>query len=714
MRLLQSAAILLLAGTCEGHAIEHTISVEPARCNGFPCGDPLQWAQAAARKLTSQSSNQTVIRMSPGTYALTSPLELGAADSSVHWVGPANVSGFVEVTNWTLNVSTGVWTAPLPAPFSSTRLPTQLFVNGDRRVRARMPAVVGGDARNVSAAYSAASSFDLQPMEPCAGEVCPPVDFTGFVYNASDSRLDVSRLRPGGDVVMFHRWSACRAPIAAVFPHNTTVLLGVHCTYAAGSPLGGIGRGKSRWIAEGDPVLVGTPGEWAANGSSMTVSYTPLPGEVPGSNTTLIQLPALSTLLNVSGGDAFSPVQNLHFQDITFQGAADDGSIIGERFAVHGAVEVTFATNVSFAGCQLRGIGGNGLQLGPGVVGLSFDQGVVSDVGGHGLYIAGDLGSSPSGGNNATNVSLTNNRVSDVGLIYFSQPTGILVNGLGGILVAHNDIERSTYAGVQLVWFHGGPPPPESAPPLYNISFNRVADYGMGVLSDFGGIRVAVDGRDNCWNSTDPARMCWVRALVDSNYISGGRHASYGADGFYTDQATAGVTVVRNIIANVGAGALHQHCGLNMTYTNNILFGAAQQQEVGETSPWPLYGAIYGCGWNDYSPPAGISMSFSRNIVVVTAGGVATQHENVTSLGFSSFDNNVYFAQAAPLSSAVLLFPLNATWDEWKAAGNDPQSVNADPLLADPDGGNFTVLPGSPAWAMGWQAIDSEAIGPQV
>ena len=162
MRPLQTAAILLLAGACRGQGTEHTIMISPAHCNGVPCGNPLQWAQAAARKLASQSSNQpaTVIRMSPGEYALTRPLELGTADSSVRWIGPANVSGFIEVTDWTLNVSTGVWTAPLPAPFSPSRLPTQLFVNGDRRVRARMPAVVGGDARNVSAAYSAASSFD--------------------------------------------------------------------------------------------------------------------------------------------------------------------------------------------------------------------------------------------------------------------------------------------------------------------------------------------------------------------------------------------------------------------------------------------------------------------------------------------------------------------------------------------------------------------------
>lgn len=106
-------------------------------------------------------------------------------------------------------------------------------------------------------------------------------------------------------------------------------------------------------------------------------------------------------------------------------------------------------------------------------------------------------------------------------------------------------------------------------------------------------------------------------------------------------------------------------------------------------------------------------MSFSRNIVVITAGGVAKQRENVSSLSVSSFDNNVYFAQPAPGSAAVLLFPLNASWGEWQSEMNDVHSVNANPLLADPYAGNFTVLPESPAWSLGWQAIDTGAIGPQ-
>ena len=73
-------------------------------------------------------------------------------------------------------------------------------------------------------------------------------------------------------------------------------------------------------------------------------------------------------------------------------------------------------------------------------------------------------------------------------------------------------------------------------------------------------------------------------------------------------------------------------------------------------------------------------------------------------------DDNVYFA----LHGAPATFPLGLTLDAWRAAsGNDARSVLADPQLADPAAGDFTVLPGSPAWALGWAAIDTASVGPR-
>ena len=66
-------------------------------------------------------------------------------------------------------------------------------------------------------------------------------------------------------------------------------------------------------------------------------------------------------------------------------------------------------------------------------------------------------------------------------------------------------------------------------------------------------------------------------------------------------------------------------------------------------------------------------------------------------------DGNVFWG-AAPGALGPLHYP-NGTQGlpAWRAAwGCDGSSVEADPLLADPGAGDFRVLPGSPAWALGW------------
>ncbi len=51
-------------------------------------------------------------------------------------------------------------------------------------------------------------------------------------------------------------------------------------------------------------------------------------------------------------------------------------------------------------------------------------------------------------------------------------------------------------------------------------------------------------------------------------------------------------------------------------------------------------------------------------------------------------------------------------WEAWQKAGADTASVIADPLFADARNGDFTLLPGSAALALGFQPIPQDKIGP--
>lgn len=67
-----------------------------------------------------------------------------------------------------------------------------------------------------------------------------------------------------------------------------------------------------------------------------------------------------------------------------------------------------------------------------------------------------------------------------------------------------------------------------------------------------------------------------------------------------------------------------------------------------------------------------------------------------------------------PSKALELQFPNDTTWSQWQASGQDLHGHVADPLFADPANGNFTLLPSSPAFAMGIQQIDlAFGVGPR-
>jgi hypothetical protein len=73
-------------------------------------------------------------------------------------------------------------------------------------------------------------------------------------------------------------------------------------------------------------------------------------------------------------------------------------------------------------------------------------------------------------------------------------------------------------------------------------------------------------------------------------------------------------------------------------------------------------------------------------------------------------DYNLFFAPDIPLDS--LRFNHN-TLDQWHKRGKDIHSLYADPLFKDPAKFDFTLLPNSPAFKLGFRPIDITGIGPR-
>ena len=100
----------------------------------------------------------------------------------------------------------------------------------------------------------------------------------------------------------------------------------------------------------------------------------------------------------------------------------------------------------------------------------------------------------------------------------------------------------------------------------------------------------------------------------------------------------------------------------------------------------------------------------SENIFIVTnnAGSLFSKND-IYPTSTMTFALNVYWSTLNPEDLAWPLPPShNATFVQWQAVGQDVTGVVADPLVASlVTPYNFTLLPGSPALARGFEQINS-------
>ncbi len=436
---------------------------------------------------------------------------------------PTVISGGVEVTSFRESpAGDGLWVAQVPEGVNAS----QLFVGGARRPRARSPNVVGDPAFAVDA-FSAASTHVWAPLCP-ACNASDPANSYGLVYGAGDG-IDASWDFSAAEVNVFSSpWGNEVPHVRRVAPENRTILFK--------SSLGAYGlkafpayETGQRWLLENVRGALDAPGEWYLNISVGTLEYSPFPGEVlEGFSATLAQR---GSLLVVSQ-------DGLAFEDFTVAFAATDASGSRTGFSQSGAVEVA-ASHVALRRMTVVSAGGNCVLLRPGIGDFLLSNSTLLDCGGHGVYMdTQDV---------ASNVVITDTRIHGVGFTYLAQPTGILLNGGSNISAVHNEVINSSYTGLSVAWLHGSALPLTPSPYRFNLSFNRVADFGRGVLSDFGGIRVAINNGDVCFMSD----TCYIPTLVQNNVITGGRHFAYGGNGLYSDNAVAGVDMLDNVIADV-------------------------------------------------------------------------------------------------------------------------------------------------------------------
>jgi hypothetical protein len=164
----------------------------------------------------------------------------------------------------------------------------------------------------------------------------------------------------------------------------------------------------------------------------------------------------------------------------------------------------------------------------------------------------------------------------------------------------------------------------------------------------------------------------------------------YGGWGIYPDQGSHDLLIQDNLAYRCQDGALFAHHNQDVTAENNILaLNRSAQIERG------------GIG--------GFELTCRRNIIYYREGhAIGTYGIENAGTGVCAFDHNLYWNA----SGQPVLFG-NKRLAEWQALGQDQLGLVADPLFVDPERGDFTLRPDSPAARIGFAPWDMKALGPR-
>ena len=304
-----------------------------------------------------------------GTYALAKPVLLqpahgGTADYPVIYRarrGTPVFTGGRTITGWTVGAD-GAWTVQLPEVKAGSWDFAQLFVNGERRFRPRLPK---------QGYFTSADNFEKNDN-----------GINGFLYMSNDLSAAWANL-PDIEFHVLHVWSASRMRAAAIDPEKKAVKFPKTRAFNA---YWSDFKNRRYW-AENVKEAFGAPGEWYLDKPTGTLSYMPLPGETP--DTARVEAPVLSQLLIFQGFEN-QPLVNTTLEGLAFRQSQwvtpPEGNFTPQgEMNIPAAVEFVSARGVSVRRCAFTQLGGYTMGFGPGAHSNTVDRCLMTDLGAGGV-----------------------------------------------------------------------------------------------------------------------------------------------------------------------------------------------------------------------------------------------------------------------------------------------------------------------------------------
>lgn len=624
-------------------------------------------AQAAVRTriAASQPTSQGIdVQVRGGFYALDQTLTFAAADSgtaTAHVVWEAFpgespvLSGGTRITGWK-HVGANRWETTIPDVAAGKWRFSQLYVNGERRYRPRLPKT---------------GYFYSDGELPSDGK--PGIDRVHYADGPDGERADIrADWHALGDteILPFHTWEMSRFHVTAIDTAAKTV------SFEGRSPVLPPGY---RFLIENVGEAMTEPGQWYLDRATGLLTYLAAPGEDP--NHEIIVAPRQERLVEIDDATGLM-FRRLTFADSAFnlppQGQSDPQADINVSAAIH----LNHARFCTFESCTIRNLGGYAVEMDRGSQDCRVTGCELTDLGAGGVRVGVAYGWKPDEPESEKTVRnvVSDCRITHGGRIH-PAAVGILLGNASYTTVTHNTIADFYYTGISVGWSWGYGP---SGAHHNTISYNDIRQIGQGVLSDMGGIYTL---------GVSPG------TVVDHNRIQDVVSYDYGGWGIYFDEGTTGIIARDNVAFAVKSEPFHQHYGTE-NIVENCIFALGREAQLrrsrGDNGPQPI-------------PDKRSVSSFTIRRCVVYSGGAPLFDSNWSGANFG-LESNLYWS-ANPKHPAH--FPGNTTLEAWQAMGHDAGSLVADPLFADPLHGDFTLRAGSPAAKIGFQSIDLRTVGPR-
>ena len=651
---------------------------------------PLATFQGVVRRLRALKDSTTLdgpvtVWVRGGVYSLAEPLRFTPEDSwpvtfAAHGDERPILDGGRRITEWQTTKHNGrtAWLADLPEAQNEGWNFRQLFVNGRRAPRPRLPKQ--GVCRMVEA-----PGLKLPANWQVGGQtqfVCAEGDVREF-RNLNDV-----------EVVYDHFWIEERSSIAAFDPARRLV------TMTRPSCIALVGASVSQladYYLDNVFEALTEPGEWYLDRSAGRLYYLPRRGERP--DNTEVYAPRLLQLVKLLGKpEERRYVEHVRFRGLTFRhtdwrhpgeetGGLDPdtgvgfsrgrNAAMGQAAAdVPGVVRFIGAQHCAIEDCTIENIGWYGVEIGDGCRDVRVVGNLLRDLGAGGVRINGAAAGERCPARQTGHLCISDNEIREAGRV-FHDAVGILSMHAHDVEIAHNHIHDLFYTGISCGWEWGYQ---ESASYNNRIEFNHIHDIGQKLLNDMGGIYTL---------GVQPG------SVIRYNLIHGVSCACNCGWCIYLDEGSSHIVIERNVCYDVDQQAFHLHYGRENIARNNIF----------------AFGGEGAASYTRREPHSGFT--FERNILI-------------------SDGKPIWFSWQAAEDAPRYLSDLNLIWDlrgrrpaflfkggrklslaAWRRFGHERHSVVADPKCRGLVRRDFTLAKDSPAWSLGFEPIDLSTVGPR-